>query len=625
MILGKNVESVYSNLREIQRVYSRGKLVWEKRDLEYETYYNTPFTIQAIDTYKDTDTAIIQILNANLYAEPKDFKYSINGGEWKTTRVSVFNLKKDDILQIISKDMYYVRCYGLCDVYGNFMSLVYGDDYIGQDVWSFEYDYIDASLYAHGCFWESDIHNAENLVLPATTMEGNYCYMFSGCKSLVAAPKWLPATTLSPYCYCFMFSGCESLVTAPKILPARTLTRYCYRDMFVHCYNMVTAPVLPAPTLEYGCYEMMFDACISLRYLKCLATKCNGVSWDDCLSKMWIYQHKPIDGTLVCKQVNGGKNPLEDYIPSTWTVQYIGDEPNEDDPEDNPSVDFSITPFTVDAIDDAVSVTLSEPFKYSINGSGWIQSESTSIDLIKNDRISIVANYNSKCRIVGLADISGNICSLIYGDDFKGKTSWVEGYGYAFFKDSDIRNAENLILPATTLTESCYNSMFYNCNKMVSVPKLPATTLAVNCYRLMFYGCSSLTTPPELPATTLTESCYCQMFSACSGLTSAPELPATTLATECYMLMFSYCSGLTSAPELPATTLATECYHGMFWYCGALNHIKCYAIENINDNTLPLWTQGIKTNGTLVCKQVNGGKNPLEDYIPSTWSVEYFT
>ena len=32
MILGENVGSVYSNGREIQRVYSYGKLVWKKKE-----------------------------------------------------------------------------------------------------------------------------------------------------------------------------------------------------------------------------------------------------------------------------------------------------------------------------------------------------------------------------------------------------------------------------------------------------------------------------------------------------------------------------------------------------------------------------------------------------------------
>lgn len=75
-----------------------------------------------------------------------------------------------------------------------------------------------------------------------------------------------------------------------------------------------------------------------------------------------------------------------------------------------------------------------------------------------------------------------------------------------------------------------------------------------------------LTQAPELPATTLAEDCYNSMFSHCTGLTQAPALPATTLAVSCYAGMFSG-TGLTQAPALPATTLAEYCYDNMFEDC----------------------------------------------------------
>ena len=124
-------------------------------------------------------------------------------------------------------------------------------------------------------------------------------------------------------------------------------------------------------------------------------------------------------------------------------------------------------------------------------------------------------------------------------------------------------------LPATTLAEHCYNSMFSSCSGLTSAPALPATSLAEYCYSRMFSHCSRLTAaPPELPATTLAEHCYSGMFYSCSGLTSAPALPATSLAEYCYYEMFSNCNSLTAAPpELPATTLAEGCYSGMFSHC----------------------------------------------------------
>ena len=120
-------------------------------------------------------------------------------------------------------------------------------------------------------------------------------------------------------------------------------------------------------------------------------------------------------------------------------------------------------------------------------------------------------------------------------------------------------------LPATTLTNYCYRSMFLGCTSLTQAPALPATTLAEQCYAHMFNGCSSLAQAPDLPATTLAENCYWSMFNRCTSLTQAPTLPATTLANGCYWGMFNRCTSLTQAPSvLPATTLAEGCYKFMF-------------------------------------------------------------
>ena len=60
----------------------------------------------------------------------------------------------------------------------------------------------------------------------------------------------------------------------------------------------------------------------------------------------------------------------------------------------------------------------------------------------------------------------------------------------------------------------------------------------------MLNGCTSLTTAPALPATTLAENCYGSMFNGCTSLTTAPALSATTLANNCYDSMFNGCTSL---------------------------------------------------------------------------------
>lgn len=50
----------------------------------------------------------------------------------------------------------------------------------------------------------------------------------------------------------------------------------------------------------------------------------------------------------------------------------------------------------------------------------------------------------------------------------------------------------------------------------------------------MFNGCSSLTKAPALPATTLAESCYVTMFENCTSMTQAsfPNLEKEIVANE---------------------------------------------------------------------------------------------
>lgn len=49
----------------------------------------------------------------------------------------------------------------------------------------------------------------------------------------------------------------------------------------------------------------------------------------------------------------------------------------------------------------------------------------------------------------------------------------------------------------------------------------------------MFKDCTSLTTAPELPATTLTENCYDSMFYGCTNLNSITMLATNIYASGC--------------------------------------------------------------------------------------------
>ena len=228
------------------------------------------------------------------------------------------------------------------------------------------------------------------------------------------------------------------------------------------------------------------------------------------------------------------------------------------------------------------ATTTKPSLSYSKNGGSWNEWDYTNIPVVKddviylkgiNDRIGSSSSNYSMLTMTGKISASGNIMSLLYGDDYEGKLS-LSGKDYCFYKL--FYNCKSLTntpeLPATTLSNHCYDMIFNRCSSLTTAPELPATTLANYCYHSMFEGCSSLTTAPALPSTTLAEYCYVSMFYGCTSITTAPELPATTLAENCYSYMFNDCSSLTTAPALPATTLKTGCYNFMFNGCSSLTN-----------------------------------------------------
>ena len=96
----------------------------------------------------------------------------------------------------------------------------------------------------------------------AETKDARFCSVFANCSNLISAPE-LPASTLAYDCYLLMFDGCSNLTTAPE-LPATTLADQCYGGMFRGCTSLTSAPVLPATNLAGRCYNGMFMNCTNL-------------------------------------------------------------------------------------------------------------------------------------------------------------------------------------------------------------------------------------------------------------------------------------------------------------------------------------------------------------------------
>lgn len=218
-------------------------------------------------------------------------------------------------------------------------------------------------------------------------------------------------------------------------------------------------------------------------------------------------------------------------------------------------------------------------------------------------------------------DVEGNPSSLIYGEDFSGKTTLPTSAFHTLFVNQPVINTSGMAI--TAVGTNSYYQMFANCDKLVSVPKMQVSTMASDCFCGMFSNCESLITVPTdmLTATTLANNCYRGMFQRCSGLTNAPDLSATTLANYCYENMFYGCTSLTNAPDLSATTLAEGCYKTMFKGCSSLNEITCLATDVSATKCTEQWVDGVAANGTFTKASGFLGWSQGVDGIPNGWTV----
>ena len=94
-------------------------------------------------------------------------------------------------------------------------------------------------------------------------------------------------------------------------------------------------------------------------------------------------------------------------------------------------------------------------------------------------------------------EIFGNVMSLLKGKDNLESATTIEAnnafYGLFAGADKLVNNTERLlVLPATTLTEGCYDNMFSGCKGIEKAPELPAPKLEKGCYQEMFYDCAKL-------------------------------------------------------------------------------------------------------------------------------------
>ena len=204
-------------------------------------------------------------------------------------------------------------------------------------------------------------------------------------------------------------------------------------------------------------------------------------------------------------------------------------------------------------------------------------------------------------------------------------------YMFMFDGCASLKSIPNNYLPTPNeVKDNMYMNMFQNCTGLTTLPSNLITFSPYRtqgrylCYR-MFQNCTGLTTIPSnlLPATTLTDSCYNGMFKGCTGLTTLPTLPATKLTDSCYYDMFNGCSSLVETPSgwyLPAQTIKNRSCYNMFRDCSKLQKIAVAYSGTITASNWEYFLLNVSKTGTFYYSK-NQTKENIKSIVPSGWTL----
>jgi len=535
---------------------------------------STPLTLEAVEA------GTINIVNPNLLT----IEYNKNGGGWTAASNNPISIgvAAGDQVQLRGDNQAYclmtefgekptqITATNDIYVYGNVMSLISSIGF--------------ATLTTLPVVGGSGPYDSDNTFAYLFTTSGEYLdpVINTTIRNHPTKDIVLPALNVTRCGYMYMFARCQNLTRAPE-LPATELGWGCYHQMF--CSTAIErAPVLAAATVPHEGYSSMFDQCANLNYVKCLATDISAQG----STGFWL-NGVAVTGTFV--KADGMDDwtvgPQDEWgsihgIPAGWTVKNVSEE----------VASMNETPLTIEATEDATTVTITNPLALTIEystdgGTSWTSANNATITIscINSGKTVLLRGDNAAYSSDGTAANSmgitadkdyylyGNMMSLVSSTGFATLTTLTGNYAFArlFRNNSHLKShaTKDLVLPATTLSPNCYRYTFQNCSGLTKAPELPATTMTEGCYFATFIGCTSLTTPPELPSTALAAGCYTGMF-ANSGLVTPPVLPATELTDRCYYQMFYGCTALTTAPALPALTVPRSGYNQMFYNCSSL-------------------------------------------------------
>ena len=549
--------------------------------------------------------------------------YSRDGGEsWTRTEVwtlgdyttVALNVNKGDKIywkgnvHVLGRDQSYgdieacSQFSGSCDykIYGNLMSFFYEDNI--QEIHSdFKYrDYACAYLFRY----DGHLKSANYLYLPELDIsEGCYQGLFYECTGLTAVSKdLLPAPIVKPMCYLQMFAGCSSLEVAPVLPSEHFLGAFeapaCYNEMFSGCSSLNYIQFHALDKVECQLY---YQAEYTLDWVKGVAA--NGVF---CIqTDAEIYTNK-----------STWHSWYDNAIPSGWEVTFIA---SESDYLITTPIDDT-TNFYINIGSNVGTSNISSISFSTDSGSTWTTSAYTGADgftvtVLNVQKGNEVWWYGvGKSYAIGVDDASyysrfhtdhdkrfvvrGNMLSMLKGPGTPSDTTLErESTFYKFFSNSAVFDASQLVLPSTSLTDSCYEYMFQGCTRLVygGTSVMPAATVPVNAYHGMYAGCTSMKYPSvplmKISATTAGDNAFAAMFSGCTALDAYSaniELDCQTTAEQSFMDMFRNCTSIEHMGErfyIKSRNLTHYAYSNMFTNCTSLVSTPPISARTASDMT----------------------------------------
>lgn len=320
---------------------------------------------------------------------------------------------------------------------------------------------------------------------------------------------------------------------------------------------------------------------------------------------------------------------------------------------------FKGRPLTIEPISTGGTLTVTV-YKSSSNYARYSKDLSTWTDLTNGDNYinvnsgekvylrSIGSSYTSGAFSIDNINtdfyykVSGNILSLVYGDDFngqeyidrRGSTPQYQSLalygGCSLFKNSTtLLYANNLYIsgyvlqyyqlnqddPVSTyvVTPFDFSSFFEGCTSLLLPPilwVLDRNNLPHNATDVIFYGsynsmfknCNSLLRAPYIPTGFCTAISgqagsslaqvykYSNMFENCTSITSVNDLNEWKFESDGYQRMiyatemFKGCTSLTTAPKLPKLRSPYLLFTGMFKSCTSLTTAPDIDVEIISNH-----------------------------------------